>query len=397
MKNLQLRKKTKQQKLWASKYLIKIGMILFLVNDSLAGLKPSNSLISKASTLSDTKNIKQQSFVSQAVQRSGPAVVTLETQRTVVSRNNSGIPQGIFIDPYFDHFFGLRRFSKPPRRRVERNQGSGVIFSPEGFILTNAHVVEKTDSLLVGLSNGQRVPGQVVGMDQLTDLAVIRLTGTGPWPSATLGNSDEIKVGDWAIAVGNPYGLENTVTLGIISNLNRNVSQLGISDKRFSLIQTDAAINPGNSGGPLLNSSGEVIGINTLVRSGPGAGLGFAIPINKARDIAKELINHGRARHPMIGVGLTPINQHSNKKNISGIKGVMVKYVIEGGPGDLAGLKVNDIIISIGDKQTERAEDVINEINNYEDNQPLQFKVKRMGVIYILNVTPKDIGDFKKN
>ena len=128
-----------------------------------------------------------------------------------------------------------------------------------------------------------------------------------------LGDSDNLKVGDWAIAVGNPFGLENTVTLGIISNLNRDVAQLGISDKRIDLIQTDAAINPGNSGGPLLNSVGEVIGINTLVRSGPGAGLGFAIPINRARKIAKDLITSGRAQHPMIGVTLSSnIKQKSN-------------------------------------------------------------------------------------
>ena len=125
------------------------------------------------------------------------------------------------------------------------------------------------DRLMVGLSDGRRVKGRVIGTDSLTDLAVVRLEGEGLWPVAALGNSDSLNVGDWAIAVGNPYGLENTVTLGIISNLNRNVSQLGISGKRFDLIQTDAAINPGNSGGPLLNAEGEVIGINTLVRSGP--------------------------------------------------------------------------------------------------------------------------------
>ena len=132
--------------------------------------------------------------------------------------------------------------------------------------------------------------GKIVGQDSLTDLAVIKLEEKGPWPIAPLGNSDNLKVGDWAIAVGNPFGLENTVTLGIISNLNRDVAQLGISDKRIDLIQTDAAINPGNSGGPLLNANGEVIGINTLVRTGPGAGLGFAIPINNARVIAKQLV-----------------------------------------------------------------------------------------------------------
>ena len=172
-----------------------------------------------------------------------------------------------------------------PRSRVQRGQGSGVIFDPKGLLLTNAHVVEGADQLQVELTDGRRVSGQVVGKDTLTDLAVVRLDGKGPWPTAALGDSDRLRVGDWAIAVGNPYGLENTVTMGIISNLSRNVSQLGIRGKRLDLIQTDAAIGL-VFGGPLLNAEGEVIGINTLVRSGPGAGLGFAIPINRARSIA---------------------------------------------------------------------------------------------------------------
>ena len=140
-----------------------------------------------------------------------------------------------------------------------------------------------SDKLIVGLTDGRKFKGQVIGEDSISDLAIVKLLGQGPWPKAILGDSSQIKVGDWAIAVGNPFGLENTVTLGIISNLNRNVSQLGIYDKRFNLIQTDAAINPGNSGGPLLNANGEVVGINTLIRSGPGAGLSFAIPIKLKR------------------------------------------------------------------------------------------------------------------
>ena len=205
------------------------------------------------------------SFVAEAVARSGPAVVTLETSRRVRTAGVSGLPQGMLNDPFFRRFFGLQA---PPasRSRVERGQGSGVIFDRQGLVLTNAHVVENTDQVMVGLPDGRRVPGQVVGQDSVTDLAVVRIKGQGAWPTAPLGDSDRLRVGDWAIAVGNPFGLENTVTLGIVSNLNRNVSQLGIQGKRLDLIQTDAAINPGNSGGPLLNASGEVVGINTLVR-----------------------------------------------------------------------------------------------------------------------------------
>jgi S1-C subfamily serine protease len=194
--------------------------------------------------------------------------------------------------------------------------------------------VEGTDRLTVGLQGGQRVEGRVVGADPVTDLAVVRLVGPGPGPVAPLGNSDKLEVGELAIAVGNPFGLDNTVTMGIISNLNRNAAKLGITDKRLDLIQTDAAINPGNSGGPLLNADGEVIGINTLVRTGPGAGLGFAIPINRARDIARQLVASGRVRHPMIGIGMDIVRPGDGTGVSSGGR---VASVVAGGPAQRAG------------------------------------------------------------
>ncbi len=345
---------------------------------------------SSEALLSFPQNRNTQSFVSKALNISGDAVVTIETQRKVLSSSESVFPPGILNDRYLERFFGLRGL-QVPRSRIEKGQGSGVIFSEEGLVLTNAHVIEKTDQLIVGLSDGRRVVGTVVGLDSLTDLAVIKLKAKGPWPTAQLGDSDNLKVGDWAIAVGNPFGLENTVTLGIISNLNRDVAQLGISDKRIDLIQTDAAINPGNSGGPLLNSVGEVIGINTLVRSGPGAGLGFAIPINRARKIAKDLVKSGRAKHPMIGVTLSSnIKQKSNFLSKTE-DGAIIQYLMPNGPAEKGGLKVNDLIISINNEKIKTPEDVVKKISQNNLQSTLKIKIVRANIESIKTIKPVDI------
>ena len=332
--------------------------------------------------------LSRQSFVADAVARSGPAVVTLETSRTVRSMGMAGLPQGLLADPLFQHFFGLPG-RVAPRSRIERGQGSGVIFSAEGLVLTNAHVVEKTDQLMVGLPDGRRVPGRLVGQDTITDLAVVQLDGSGPWPTAPLGDSDQLRVGDWAIAVGNPFGLENTVTLGIVSNLNRNVSQLGISGKRLDLIQTDAAINPGNSGGPLLNSEGNVVGINTLVRSGPGAGLGFAIPINRARTIAQQLVERGRASHPMVGVGLSPVP--SARSGEANSPGAVIRSVVPGGPAARAGLKVDDVIVSVEGLPIDGPAEVVSAIDRHGVGRPITLGLIRGDSRIELAVTPVEL------
>ena len=377
-------------KLRQKKYL-KIFVLVVLIFFNFRYETPLHS--SEASLLSQ-QNHNKQSFVSKALNISGDAVVTIETQRQVLSSSEGVFPPGILNDRYFERFFGLRGL-QVPRSRIEKGQGSGVIFSKEGLVLTNAHVIEKTDQLIVGLSDGRRVLGNVVGEDSLTDLAVIKLKAKGPWPTAQLGNSDNLKVGDWAIAVGNPFGLENTVTLGIISNLNRDVAQLGISDKRIDLIQTDAAINPGNSGGPLLNSAGEVIGINTLVRSGPGAGLGFAIPINRARKIAKDLISSGRAKHPMIGVTLSSnIKQKSNFLSQTE-DGAIIKYLMPNGPAEKGGLKVNDLIISINNEKISTPADVVKKINKNNLQSALRIKILRENIESIKIIKPVDIYDLQ--
>ena len=275
--------------------------------------------------------------------------------------------------------------------RIEQSQVSGFIFA-DGLVITNAHVVSNSDKIIIGLTDGRKFKGQVIGEDSISDLAIVKLLGKGPWPKAILGDSNQIKVGDWAIAVGNPFGLENTVTLGIISNLNRNVSQLGIYDKRFNLIQTDAAINPGNSGGPLLNANGEVVGINTLIRSGPGAGLSFAIPINKAQEIAKQLIKSGKVTHPMIGISL--IDEQSTKINENKVK---VGYVVPNSPAAKSGVLIGDIIIKVDQSDIKKSLDVINAINKNGIENSAKLTIKRSTKIIKLNIKPVDIRELGKN
>ena len=364
---------------------------LFFLSCLTLGLINKSNVISQPivnQNLNEESKISNISFITKAVKKTGASVVTIDTQRFVENRQFSRDSR-IFLDPYFERFFGLQL---PPENqpRIEQSQGSGFIFG-DGLVMTNAHVVNGSEKLIVGLSNGTTYKGKLIGQDLLTDLAVIKLEGKGPWPKAKLGDSTKIEVGDWAIAVGNPFGLENTVTLGIISNLNRNVSQLGIYDKKFELIQTDAAINPGNSGGPLLNSKGEVIGINTLIRSGPGAGLSFAIPINKAKNIASQLIKNGKVIHPMIGINLIDENYFETNDSI-----VKVGYVVPNSPAAKSGIFINDIILKVGKTNINNSSDVINEISNNGINKFINITLKRKNKIIKLKVKPTDITNLSK-
>ena len=331
-------------------------------------------------------SLARQSFVAAAVHRVGPAVVTIDTERTVVV--SGGLPRGLLDDPMFRQFFGMPQIAIP-QQRTERGLGSGFIIAADGLVLTNAHVVEGSSKVTVGLEDGRRVEGTVVGLDRLTDLAVVRLAGAGPWPVAPLGNSDSLQVGEWAIAMGNPYGLDRTVTMGIISSLNRNASKLGLADKRLELIQTDAAINPGNSGGPLLDADGEVIGINTLVRSGPGAGLGFAIPINRARAIASELIATGKVSHAAIGVGIDAVRP-GDGTGVS--QGARVASVQPGSPAERAGLRPGDVVVAAGGQPVAQPYQLVAAVERSGVGKPLLLTVSRGGRLEQVEVVPAELG-----
>ncbi|MGA0198613.1 MAG: HhoA/HhoB/HtrA family serine endopeptidase, partial [Prochlorotrichaceae cyanobacterium] len=282
----------------------------------------------------------QESFVARAVKQIGGAVVRIDTERTIVRAADP-----FFDDPFFRRFFGDDFSSRLPREQLQRGQGSGFIVDADGIVLTNAHVVDQADRVTVTLKDGRQFEGQVKGADQVTDLAVVQINSNNtPLPVARLGDSDAVEVGDWAIAVGNPLGLDNTVTLGIVSTLGRSSSEVGIPDKRLEFIQTDAAINPGNSGGPLLNAQGEVIGINTAIRADAN-GIGFAIPVNKAKSIEAQLLKTGKVSHPYLGVqmvSLTPDMARNNNADpnstlmLPETEGVLIVRVIPRSPADQA-------------------------------------------------------------
>ena len=321
------------------------------------------------------------SFVAAAVAKTGPAVVRIDTEKTVASR-----AEPLFEDPFFREFFGDRFGAQIPRERQVRGQGSGFITQKNGIVLTNAHVVSGADRVTVTLKDGREFEAVVKGTDEVTDLAVVKIENmSGDLPIAPLGNSGNVQVGDWAIAVGNPVGLNNTVTLGIISTLTRSSAQVGIPDKRIDFLQTDAAINPGNSGGPLLNERGEVIGINTAIR--PDAnGIGFAIPIDRAREITDTLATGKQVPHPYVGVQmrtLTPELAQRNNSNpnspftIPEIEGVLVLRVLPNTPAEAAGLRLGDVITAIDGQAINDAEQLQSIVDSSGLDKALQFSVIR--------------------
>ncbi len=330
------------------------------------------------------------SFVSQAVHRVAPSVVRIDTERKVEREPFDPT----LIDPLLRDLLGEPGIGQ----ERERGQGSGVLIDKGGLVLTNAHVVERVDQVSVTLADGNQCDGQVVGTDPITDIALVRLDLVEGQEAAPLGDSETLEVGDWAIALGTPYGLERTVTLGIISSLHRNITTLGFSDKRLDLIQTDAAINPGNSGGPLVNYRGEVIGINTLVRSGPGAGLGFAIPINLARRISTQLLESGEVVHPYLGVQLVPLTariarEHNLDPNslvdLPERSGALVQTVVPDGPAERAGLRRGDLVIGAGKFPILEPQSLLEKVDQAEIGLPLSIEIIRNGEDLILDVRPE--------
>ncbi|MFZ9229099.1 MAG: trypsin-like peptidase domain-containing protein [Prochlorococcaceae cyanobacterium] len=312
-----------------------------------------------------------------AVKRVGPAVVRIDTVKRTIN------PLG-----------GL--FGQGPSIQQQQGQGSGFITRSDGVILTNAHVVEGASEVSVTLPDGRTFTGKVLGGDPLTDVAVVKVVASR-LPVAPLGDSSKLRPGEWAIAIGNPLGLDNTVTAGIISAIQRT-NALG-EGQRVPYIQTDAAVNPGNSGGPLINDRGQVIGINTAIRQAPGAGLSFAVPINVARQIAEQIVARGYASHPYIGVrlqALTPqlareINASTSACRLPEVKGVVVVDVIAGSPAAKAGLKSCDLIEAVGAKAVQNPSEVQLAVDAARVGSALALQVRRGQSQQTISVRPAEL------
>lgn len=362
----------------------KIGYLIAAIALIIATLLPLPALaaVPIAAVANDNSG---RSFVSQAVERVGSAVVRIDTERTITRR----------IDP----FFGDEAMSGLPQQQLLRGQGSGFIIDRDGVILTNAHVVNQADKVTVILKDGRSLEGKVQGVDPVTDLAVVKIAGSKDLPVAELGNSDRVKVGDWAIAVGNPFGLDNTVTLGIVSTLKRSSAAVGMTDKRLDFIQTDAAINPGNSGGPLLNAQGQVIGINTAIRA-DAMGIGFAIPIDKAKQITTQLARGEKVSHPYLGVQMVTLTPELAAENnsdpnapfqIPPVNGVLVVRVLPNTAASMAGMRRGDVILEVNGDEIHDASQLQDVMENSRVSQRLQVRISREGKNKLVTVMPREL------
>lgn len=305
-----------------------------------------------------------------------PAVVNIST----VSKKKVVQPF-IEISPFFGDLFEEQ--PSRPRYRKESSLGSGFIINKDGYIITNDHVVRDAESIQVKLSNEAIYDARVVGSDPKSDIAVIRINAKEPLPVAVLGDSDKLLVGQWAIAIGNPFGLDRTVTVGVVSATGR--SNMGIETYE-NFIQTDASINPGNSGGPLLNVNGEVIGINTAIVAA-GQGIGFAIPVNMAKRIVEQLIKKGSVTRAWLGVAIQPVTEDiAASFGLHKAKGALVSEVMAGSPAEKAGLKQGDILITFDGKDVKDARQLQLAVADAPIGKPVVAEIYRDGKLQKVNL-----------
>ena len=329
------------------------------------------TLLSFSSSFAKTSSLRRTPTVI-AVEKSSPAVVNISTEKIVRARSSLGLSG----DPLFDQFF--RDFLDPfPRRQYKQSSlGSGVIFDERGYVLTNNHVIQRASKIKVTLADNREFEGELIGADERSDLAVIKIAATEDLPVATLGESGDLMIGEPVIAIGNPFGLSHTISTGVISALNRSI-RVGEDHILRGFIQTDAPINPGNSGGPLINILGEIIGINTAIYNN-AQGIGFAIPIDKAKRIIDELIEYGYVRSAWIGINvqdITPaIAQYFNYQSSDG---VLVSQVLPKSSAERAGIQQGDIIVEINGQPIRDQQGYQMFIDDYTAGDILVFSLLR--------------------
>jgi len=305
-----------------------------------------------------------------AVTRAAPAVANLYTTKVV---NKNAKP--LFEDPQFRHYFGN---NAPKQKRMESSLGSAVIMSPEGYLLTNNHVTMGADQIVVALKDGRETLARVIGSDPETDLAVLKID-LKKLPAITIGRSDTLRIGDVALAIGNPFGVGQTTTMGIISATGRN--QLGLNNYE-DFIQTDAAINPGNSGGALVDANGNLTGINTAIfsKSGGSQGIGFAIPINLAMEVMKSIIEHGQVIRGWLGIEVQPLTPDlAESFGLSGRPGIVVAVIFRDGPAQKAGLQLGDVILSIDGVPASDGRRSMNQVARIKPSDKVSILVMRNG------------------
>jgi len=373
-------KELAKKMVWGTIFLAFLFGLFFCISQDRANSSSKNDKLTTAKSLG-------QAFVDVA-KKVQPAVVNITTEKTITTRPWDRFGEDFFRGSPFEDFF--RGFGGPREREREREYrhkqrsgGSGVIVDKEGHILTNNHVVEGVDKVKVRLNDGREFTATVKGQDTRTDLAVLHIKAKD-LPVASLGDSEKLEVGEWAIAIGSPFGLEHTVTVGVISAKGRSGLGTGTYE---DFIQTDASINPGNSGGPLINIEGEVIGINAMIIQ-PGTGIGFAIPINTAKQILNDLIQHGKVVRPWLGISaqdLTPeMTEHFKVKEKDG---VLVGQVHSGTGAEKAGLASGDIIKSVDDKPVKNVSELVKEIQKKKVGQTIKLNVIRDGKPMTIDVT----------
>lgn len=355
--------------------LFAVWFVLVTLKPEWLNRRPSLQGVTLLEAASNAPGAVMPGSMSPAAKRAAPAVVSIATTQTRTAHPLAN-------DPWFRFFYGDREDNSP-----QMGLGSGVIVSPEGYILTNNHVVEGAQEIEVTLSDSRRTTAKVIGTDPDTDLAVLRIT-LDRLPVIAMGNSDTVQVGDKALAIGNPFGVGQTVTGGIISALGRN--QLGINTFE-NFIQTDAAINPGNSGGALVDVNGSLLGINTAIysRSGGNMGIGFAIPVNTARQVLEGLVRDGQVTRGWIGV--EPIELNADLAETFGIKqteGVIITAVLQNGPAFKAGLKPGDVLMAVGEKDVRNVSELLTLIAAQTPGTAVKMRIKRRDADLSLDVTP---------